>query len=99
MVMRIVITPEAVDYVRRHSGVAYIWASESGFLHADIQPPNADAEWDEHGAEGVTVRIASSAPDAVEWRISFRRFPRAHLIAGWNGTPSGIQDVYGSGIW
>ena len=42
--MRIVITPEAVDYVRRHSGVAFIWASESGFLHTDIEPPNADAE-------------------------------------------------------
>ena len=28
--MRIVITPEAVEYVRGHSGVAYIWEEDGG---------------------------------------------------------------------
>jgi hypothetical protein len=57
--MRITVTPDAVNYVRQHAAVVYIWASESGFLHAAINPPSADREWVEHDADGVAVRIAS----------------------------------------
>ena len=65
--MRIVITPEAVDYVRRHSGVAFIWASESGFLHTDIEPPNADAEWGEHGAAAFKTCTTAGYGDLREY--------------------------------
>ena len=96
--MRIDITPEAVDYVRRHSGVVYIWASESGFLQTDVEAPKPDGRWEEHDVEGVAVRIAPSAPGAVEWRIGFRSLPHARLIAVWNGTPGGTTSGT-TGLW
>jgi hypothetical protein len=38
-------------------------------------------------------------PEATEWRTGFRRWPRAQLVAEWNGTSSGGAGELFSGGW
>jgi hypothetical protein len=91
--MRIVATPEAVEFVRGRGGVLYVWAMtmEYGYhpvfvLEASLESPGADRSFQRFEGEGIELLFdpgARDLPDSVH--LDLAGFRRKRVRASWNG--------------
>jgi hypothetical protein len=91
--VRIVATPEAVDYVRTQGGVLYVWTMtmEYGYhpvfvLEASLESPGADRTFQRFEGEGIELLLDAGPrdlPEAVHLDVS--GVLRKRIRATWNG--------------
>jgi hypothetical protein len=91
--VKIVATPEAVDYVRARGGVLYVWtmSMEYGYhpvfvLEASVESPGADHTFHRFASEEIELLLDAGPrelPDSVH--LDLAGVIRKRLRATWNG--------------
>lgn len=98
--MRIVASPEAVEYVQHGGGVLYVWAvtMEYGYhpvfvLEASVDAPGAGRDFQRFEGEGVVLLLDCGGRDVPESvHLDLSGVIRKRIRAAWNGntfTPDG----------
>lgn len=91
--VRIVATPEAVEFVRERGGVLYVWAMSMEYGHhpvfvleASLDSPGADRTFQRFEGEGIELLFdpgARDLPDSVH--LDLTGVLRKRVRATWNG--------------
>jgi hypothetical protein len=91
--MRIVATPDAVEYVRVRGGVLYVWtmSMEYGYqpvfvLEASVDSPGADRSFQRFEGEGIELLLDAGGRDLPESvHLDVSGIWRKRIRATWNG--------------
>ncbi|MEO8422518.1 MAG: hypothetical protein ABI595_01245 [Actinomycetota bacterium] len=93
--MRVVATPEVVEFIRESGGQIFVWTvtMEYGYargtvfvLEASVDSPGAEREFLRFGGEGIEVLYdpgERGTPDALH--LALRGRVRKRVVALWNG--------------
>jgi len=93
--MRIVATPEVVEYIRRNGGQIFVWTMTMDYGHgpsnifvleASVDSPGAEREFLRFGGEGIEVLYdpgERGTPDSLH--LALRGRVRKRVAAFWNG--------------
>jgi hypothetical protein len=93
--MRIVATPEVVEYIRRNGGLIFVWTMTMDYgrglgnifvLEAAVESPGAEREFLRFGGEGIEVLYdpgERGTPDSLHLALQGRL--RKRVAAYWNG--------------
>jgi hypothetical protein len=93
--MRIVATPEVIEFIRRSGGRVFVWTMTMAYgygrdnvfvLEASVDSPGPEREFLRFGGEGIEVLYdpgARGTPDSLHLALQGR--VRKRVVAYWNG--------------
>ena len=77
-------SPETAAMLRAQGGHLYIWDS-GGKTYCRTAPPDGDFVFDATSREGWTVHVQREITPPSVWVIRYKRFPRKHFEALYDG--------------
>lgn len=91
--VRIVATPEAVDFVRSRGGLLYVWTMEMEYgyhpvfvLEASMDSPGVDRDFHRFEGEGIELLLDAGGRDLPESvHLDVSGVLRKRIRASWNG--------------
>ena len=99
--MRVVATPEVVEYIRRNGGQIFVWTMTMDYgygpsnifvLEASVDSPGAEREFLRFGGEGIEVLYdpgQRGTPESLH--LALRGRVRKRVAAYWNGNNFGSE--------
>jgi hypothetical protein len=96
--VRVSVSTDAADHIRRHGGIAYVWFDEA--LMSATERPQKAVDWKPLACDGLEVWFDGSLPEPTELRIGVDRPPRRHLrVMGTGGDWSNtMADAFWLGL-